>query len=147
MHRTRDPALFNALANRPHIRATFAHHMPADEVFDFGPMIADDRNIFLSNGVDACSFYTPIGPVVYDGHSLTDTTCRGRRAIEAGRQSLAWFWSHTDAELVTGSTPIELKAARWFNRQMGFVSAGRYLRRGHLGDYWCEGFYAARPPV
>jgi hypothetical protein len=46
---------------------------------------------------------------------------RGREAIRAGCEILAKM---ADARMIWGLTPEGNKAARWFNRQVGFKSLG-----------------------
>ncbi len=59
------------------------------------------------------------GPQIYEGHSFFRV--RGREAIQAGREILAMM---DDARMIWGLTPEGNRAARWFNRQMGFRSLG-----------------------
>jgi hypothetical protein len=59
------------------------------------------------------------GPGIYEGHSFFRV--RGREAIKAGREVLTHI---TDARMIWGLTPESNKAARWFNRQVGFSSHG-----------------------
>jgi hypothetical protein len=59
------------------------------------------------------------GPGIYEGHSFFRV--RGGDAIKAGREVLTHI---SDALMVWGLTPESNRAARWFNRQVGFQSQG-----------------------
>ena len=59
------------------------------------------------------------GPRIYEGHTFFRV--RGREAIRLGREILGKM---SDAQMVWGLTPEENRAARWFNRQVGFKSQG-----------------------
>jgi hypothetical protein len=59
------------------------------------------------------------GPGIYEGHSFF--RARGREAIKAGREVLIRM---NDAHMIWGLTPESNRAARWFNRQVGFQSHG-----------------------
>lgn len=74
--------------------------------------------VILSNGEDAMALFTLTAPGIYQGHTMFANTCRGRRAIETGREIIAWMFDH-GAEVVWGSTPRGNRKARWFNRQIG----------------------------
>lgn len=74
--------------------------------------------VILSNGEDAMALFTMTAPRVFQGHTMFADTCRGRRAIETGREIIAWMFDH-GADVVWGSTPRGNRKARWFNRQIG----------------------------
>ena len=79
--------------------------------------ILDPDNIVLTNGKDYAVFeFTTFG--TYTGHYFFKS--RGRAAIEAGKQFLEELFNEHDAALVIGFTPVEYKAAKWMNRQLGF---------------------------
>jgi hypothetical protein len=76
------------------------------------------------------------GPGIYEGHSFFRV--RGRDAIRAGNEALSLI---ADARMVWGLTPESNRAARWFNRQLGFRSTGMFDTRT-LGR--CELFVLER---
>lgn len=82
------------------------------------PLLSDARNRFYfderGGGVFAWR-----GPGIYEAHSFF--RARGREAIRAGREVLSHM---SDARMIWGLTPESNKAARWFNRQVGFSSQG-----------------------
>lgn len=56
-------------------------------------------------------------------HNLFKAGCRGAAAIAMGKSMLGWFFANVAPEL-KAETPLQNKAARWFNRQIGFRSVG-----------------------
>tara|TARA_R100001086_G_scaffold180400_5_gene100176 strand:- start:3715 stop:4107 length:393 start_codon:yes stop_codon:yes gene_type:complete len=113
IERTFDPARVNVLLNDDRIRPTIG----GEGVLDAGDLLADKCNICLMDGENGAMFIWR-GPGVYEGHSFF--TVKGREAIALGKQIL----SALDADMVWGATPLELRAARWFNRKIGFRSLG-----------------------
>jgi hypothetical protein len=142
---TYNPTLFNEIAAIPSVRATFGHHIAEADDIDFAILMNDPRYIFLTNGEDACAFYYQHSPIAFDGHSLAAPSCRGKRAIQVGKEMLEWLWINTSAEIVTGATPIELKAARMFNRWIGMTSLGQHPHYAALATYQAEHFFIKRP--
>jgi hypothetical protein len=140
IYRTFDPTLHNRIANIPSVAETVGFHAP-DKCLDFTEM-ADrpDDYILLSDGQAAASLFEIRGPSVLDGHSIFAPECRGRDAIRTGRLMLDWLFCNTSALIITGATPIEFRAARWFNRQIGFHSDGIRMLNGehwtHDMEYW-----------
>jgi hypothetical protein len=103
----------NQLLNDPLIRPTIG----GEGVLDCTTLLSDPRNICLFDD-DGGALFRWSGPGIYEGHSFFRV--RGREAIRKGRDIL----SAIEAEKIWGATPIALKAARWFNRQVGFQSLG-----------------------
>ncbi|MEG8058019.1 hypothetical protein QP150_16195 [Sphingomonas sp. 22L2VL55-3] len=121
IRRERDARLLNRLANLPDVRPAVCYH---DQPLDWSAAFpAEDTGVVVvSNGCDACAVFASTDPRVWQGHTIFGSTCRGRRAIETGRAIINWMRPHAD--LIWGATPIQNKAARWFNRQIGGRSAG-----------------------
>lgn len=94
-------------------------------------LLSDERNRLYFDERGGAIFAWR-GPGIYEGHSFFRVT--GRDAIRAGREVLACI---DDATLIWGLTPESNKAARWFNRQVGFHSHGM-LETPDLGR--CELF-------
>ncbi len=87
------------------------------EGFEPLSFILDHDNIILKNGNDYAVFeFTTFG--TYTGHYFFKS--RGRKAIEVGKQFLEELFNEHNAALVIGFTPVEHKAAKWMNRQLGF---------------------------
>lgn len=83
--------------------------------------------VILSNGEDAVAAFeaTAIGggEQIFQSHTMFADSCRGRRAIDTGREMVAWMFDH-GATIVWGSTPRDNRKARWFNRQIGMTPIG-----------------------
>jgi hypothetical protein len=121
IRRERDAALINKVANLTTVHPAIAYHgQPLDWSAAFP---AEDTGIVvLSNGADACAAFASTADRVWQGHTMFAPTCRGSRAIKTGKAIIAWMRPH--AGLIWGATPIQNRAARWFNRQIGGRSAG-----------------------
>jgi hypothetical protein len=145
IHRTRDAALHNILANRPSIRATFGIHLSDPAPLDFTENARRDDYILLTNGIDACSIMDMVSPACYDCHSLFGETCRGRDAVEQGKQFLQWMWDNSRAQILVGKTPLENRGARMFNRWIGFTSDGIRPFNSVEGSWDAEWFHILRP--
>jgi len=84
---------------------------------DLTALVSDQRNVCLTNGKDIAIFAFR-GPGIFEGHLRF--VSRGREAIKVGKAMLA----EIDARMIWGPTPVHLRHARWFQRQLGFVSHG-----------------------
>lgn len=82
------------------------------------PLLGDTRNRLYFDERGGAIFAWR-GPGIYEGHSFFRV--RGREAIRAGREALSHM---NDARMIWGLTPEGNRAARWFNRQVGFQSHG-----------------------
>jgi hypothetical protein len=76
-------------------------------------MLVEDDSVGL-----ACFEY----PGVYTGHYLFQVG--GRDALKLARKMMHWMINNEGAKAFTGITPAGKKAARWFNRNLGFTSYG-----------------------
>lgn len=101
------------LLNDPLVRPNIG----GDGVLDPSALILDTRNrLYFDDRGGACFAWR--GPGIFEGHSFF--RARGREALNAGRECLALM----DARMIWGLTPEDNRAARWFNRQLGFQSLG-----------------------
>jgi len=114
------------LLNDPSIRPTIG----GDGFLDPSALILDPRNRFYFDDRGGACFAWR-GPQIYEGHSFFRV--RGKDALKAGRECLALL----DYRMVWGNTPEANRAARWFNRKLGFKSLGMVH-----DPYWgaCEQF-------
>lgn len=110
------PALAELL-NDPAIRPNIG----GEGALDPTALISDTRNVCLFTPEGGAMFAWR-GPGIFEGHSFF--RARGREAISLGRAILARLFLEHGARMVWGATPESLKAARWFNRQVGFTSLG-----------------------
>lgn len=115
IRRVYDASEIDYLLNDPAIRPTIGGEGP----LSVHELIADERNVFLVEGDNGAAFLWR-GPGVFEGHGFFKA--RGREALRIGRRMLGSM--EGQACLLWGTTPVELKAARWFNRQIGFRSLG-----------------------
>lgn len=119
MRRETNPEFVNRIANsdgvRPFIR-------PDGEFMDWSDLVSLPSTqtgvVVLSNGEDAVAAFEMTAPGIFQSHTLFGETCRGRKAIDTGREMVAWMFEH-GANVVWGSTPRDNAKARWFNRQIG----------------------------
>ncbi len=114
IRRELDAALANRIAGDAAVRSFVCYH---DHEIDFGPVI--DKCVVLSNGNDAMAAFEQTEERRWQSHTFFLPSCRGRRAIETAKEMLAWMKPYAD--VLWGATPLENRAARWFNRQIGAV--------------------------
>lgn len=122
IRRCTDPELMSRIANSDGVRefVNIEHDQP-DWAAIASLRPTESGVIALTNGEDALALFTMTADYVYQGHTMFAPTCRGRRAIETGREIIAWMFDH-NAEVVWGCTPRGNRKARWFNRQIGMRS-------------------------
>ena len=115
IRRVYDASEIDCLLNDPAIRPTIG----GEGFLSAFELIADERNVFLVDGDSGAAFLWR-GPGVFEAHSFFKA--RGREAITLGTRMLESMAGQ--ACLVWATTPVQLKAARWFNRQIGLRSLG-----------------------
>jgi len=121
----RDVAFINKIANdadvRPFIR-------PDGEAMDFsaieGKRNAEIGGVILSNGEDAVAIFEITAEDCFQAHTMFAPTCRGRKAIDAAKEMVAWMFAH-GARIVWGATPHENKRAIMFNHLIGAREVAR----------------------
>lgn len=127
IRRELDPAIANRIASDAGVRPFVCYH---DREIDFAPAMRGC--VILTNGEDAMAAFEQSGSErEWQGHTFFLPSCRGRRAIETAKEMLAWMLPKY-ADRIWGATPVSNRAACWFNRQIGFISAG-------FDDYEVEG--------
>lgn len=125
IRRTLDPTLINRISNESAIRTVLARHG--------GPLKWDDVMrgcVVLTNDEDAVQVYEQTADRDWQVVTIFGETCRGRRALEVGREMRSYMLPLSD--LIFGSVPNNLPHAQWFYRQMGgervpFVESGGYV--------------------
>lgn len=110
------PALAELL-NDPLIRPTIGGEGELDPT----DIISDRRNICFFDQRGGAVFAWR-GPGIYEGHSFFRV--RGREAIRLGSSLIHMMADGYQARMIWGATPLDNRAARWFNRQLGFQSLG-----------------------
>lgn len=127
------PAL-TELLNDPLIRPTIAGEGHLDPT----ALITDRRNVCLFSEAGGAMFAWR-GPDIFEGHSFFRV--RGREAIKLGLTLLNYMEDAHGARMIWGLTPESNRAARWFNRQVGFSSQGLI----ETPEGVCELFVLERP--
>lgn len=126
-----DATLINRVSNLPGVYENVCYH---GQQMDWSPAFPADRSgiVIISNGEDACAVFDMTGKREWQGHTFFAPSCRGRKAIETGREILAFMWPHADR--IWGATPVKNCAARWFNRQLGAMPIRRdiYAAEGEV---------------
>lgn len=118
IRREHDPAIVNRIASDPSVRPFVCHH---DREIDFSPVM--DACVVLTNGEDAMAIFEQTAEREWQAHTFVLPTGRGRKAIETGKKMLAYMLAN-HADRIWGATPLNNRAARWFNRQIGAVPIG-----------------------
>lgn len=113
IRRENDTDLIDRISNSEQVRPFICHH---DNDIDWWPVIR--LCCVLSNGEDAIGIFEETAPREWQVHTVFGATCRGRKAIETGREMIAWMMPHW-ADRIWGATPMANPQARWFNRQCG----------------------------
>lgn len=126
MHRSFDPEV---------MRKAFEPHpdlFPVDT--DFETWLGNKANVMLVEGESvglACHEY----PGVYTGHYLFKV--HGKEALKLARRMMEWMVEHEGAKAFTGITPVYKRAARIFNRKLGFTSFGLIETERGLHEMFC----------
>jgi hypothetical protein len=119
--RISDAAAINRIANHPAVLPYF--DLGKRGALDFAPCVASDDYRVLMCGTDAAALFEWSAPGVWEGHTMFLPTCRGRRAVEAGKALCGWMFDH-GADMLWGNTPSIHRHIGWFNRRIGFEPAG-----------------------
>ncbi len=82
--------------------------------------LGNPAHIALTNGRDIGLFERE--RAAWNAHWLLQS--RGREALLVGKAMLKWLFANSDASVIKGLTPLQQRAARWFNRQLGGKSFG-----------------------
>lgn len=117
--------LANRISNAPGVVGNVSYD---GRVIDWTPAV--DTCVILSNGEDAVQVYEQKAPRVWEVMTVFAPTCRGKRALETAYEMKDWMLPHVD--IVFGSVPDRLPAAKWFYRKLGglpvdSVEAGGYV--------------------
>jgi len=104
------------------------------EGFDIAEWASESDNWVLREGMDAILLEGD-NISVYNIHWLLAS--RGRNAFLAAERLLGRAFNERNALILFGYTPVEMKAARWFNRKIGAISTGLV----RMDSILFEGFY------
>ena len=89
--------------------------------FDLPEWLADDANFALTDGTNVMMF-TEMPGKIFDGHWLL--VDKGRQAFLTATLFLRHVYVSHEAAQIVGLVPAHRRAARWFTKQMGFISHG-----------------------
>ena len=126
IQRCHDTQFMNSIANQRAVRP-FVDYRGSDSPMDFAPLAERCTKtgiVSISNGEDAFALFVMTGETEYQVHTFFGESCRGRKAIETGREMVEWLFER-GAERIWGATPLTNRQARWFNRQVGGRAIGR----------------------
>jgi hypothetical protein len=71
-------------------------------------------------------WFHPQDPRTLSGHVLLFPPCRGKAAVQAGRQVLQWVKEHTLFERVIAHCPANNRPVNWYVAAVGFRARRRY---------------------
>lgn len=137
------PDIPNIIANHPSVVRSLEwkpeEHPETDGFLLLDAQVADTENwVFLiSNNGELCLFFEWSAPGVYQMHSLSLPTFRGKAMIKAAKVLVREMFVEHGADMLWGQTPLKNRAARMFNRLIGAKSCG-YKNHFVAGD--CELF-------
>lgn len=111
INRTFDPVIVD--------EATGGHHGG-----DFDPTLwlSNPSNIALVNSSGDVNLFQFEREGLYIGHFFYKS--RGRAALTAAREMLAFVFSYPEVEVLIGLTPVDKLGAKWLTRKLGFKSYG-----------------------
>lgn len=135
MHRTQSHELVDVVINHPSVRPTMQDGTYRLESFE---VVHNANNVILYDGCGVALFVWQ-RPGVYEGHVAVIDAHRGSRGLEFGRAALVELFGRYEALSCMVEVPLELRAARWFVRKLGFTSLGpnstheRFVMEGPYG--------------
>jgi hypothetical protein len=96
---------------------------PAPDDFTCRSLVEDEKNIFVLVYDD----FAPVGCFAFLGnelHTCMLLECRGRNAVDAGNQAIAYFFEKTGAVEVTSFAFEEMPQTLWYAKALGFQRDG-----------------------
>lgn len=83
-----------------------------------------DQGVALSDGEKVGFFFHNRDSGRFDAHSFILPEGRGKYGVKCGKEAIWQMFENHGARLIIGRTPIELRAARMYNRLVGMSPAG-----------------------
>ncbi len=113
MQRSFDPEVMKAaVASYPEL---------IEDTYDFEGFVGNKKNVILVDGEDVgLAVYEY--PGLYTGHFFLKSG--GKQAFAVVRKMMHEMIDNYGCKAFRGITPTRIKAARWFNRKLGFQSLG-----------------------
>lgn len=119
---SKDVEIVNAIFNAPEVMEW--SYMDRSKTYDMSSILDNVKYIVLVNETNnAMTIWEDHNDGKCEGHSMFMNSCRGKLAIETGKQMIRFMKDLGFKELL-GRTPINNKAARRFSRMIGFKSDG-----------------------
>lgn len=124
--RTFDARLINGIVNRNPDIAKAILHDPATGNFDASAAVGAFRSIILmDNRADAAAMFEWSSPTIWQAHTVFDHTHRGKLAIQTAKTMIREMFTVWQAEEIWGATPVDNRAAHFFNRKIGAQYVGQ----------------------
>jgi hypothetical protein len=150
--RTHNAIIHNLIANHPRVKPNLVMQgidpESSEPLLFFECAARPEHYVLLHNGshdldpdANAAMIFEWSAPGVWEQHTMFLPTCRGRKALDAGRQFLRHMFEVEGALMVWGQTPVGNRPACWFNRQLGGKSVG-FGEQYSFGE--CEQFRLLR---
>lgn len=100
----------NAVLNHPAVLPWVT--VPGLGKLDLSDLVADRRNILLmTEEGDGGVLFQNKGDRLYEAHSQYLPEARGKRALAATREAVAWLFRHTDCRALTTMVPADNRPA------------------------------------
>lgn len=114
--RLHDPAIVNRIINHP---ALIEDVGEGKTDLDATELIKDSNNIVLGSET-GCIIYARMEPGVYDTHANFLPGSRGQQAIDAGKWSIDWMFTHTPAQTLMAWIPPRFEQVMAYAEACGF---------------------------
>ncbi|UZK69601.1 hypothetical protein OKW76_00480 [Sphingomonas sp. S1-29] len=125
MMRTFDSTVHDAIVHHPEIASAFGCEVGEMQI-SFAEMAKypDDFALLHNEECDMAMAFEWSAPFTWQMHTLALPSCRGKRALKDGKAMIREMFVEHGACLIWGQTPVNLRAARIFNRWCGAKSVG-----------------------
>lgn len=90
--------------------------------FDLKKWLDDKNNLAFTDDRENIGLLEYDRPGLYNSHLFFNS--RGREALQCAKDMIANAFDNYPVEVMRGYTPLTNKAARWFDRQLGYTSYG-----------------------
>lgn len=116
-----EASLINKISNDPSVYPMLAERFTVGEAIDWSGIFPMARTgcVALSNGEDAFQVYEQRSERVWEVFTAFAGTCRGKRALETGREFRDWMKPHAD--VIFGIIPDSLPQAKIFYARLGGI--------------------------
>jgi hypothetical protein len=118
MFKTRSYILANAIVNHPDIRPTLES---GSQYLDSRELISDPDNLVYA-GEEGIVIFTFLRPGLFRGHIGLLAHARGKAGLAAASAVLDDMATRFESFAVVAGVPLQLRAARWFCKMLGFVT-------------------------